>query len=126
MHQWLQKQSKGKTTSLFTNAAFSIYESLLSLEKGPPNHFRKLSQDTMVALVLIFTTGSPIETSHANKILPVIPASNQPVSKNSFVFTSDFKISRPFRSLNVKRSVRILCLDWLLSRDLSDFGREEK
>lgn len=80
----------------------------------------------MVAFILTSTTNFPTETSCAIDILPVIPASNQPVSKDSFDPDSNFKRSQMFESLNIKYLIKTSSLDWLLLRNLSDFGKEDK
>ena len=80
----------------------------------------------MVDLVPTSTAGSPTETFCANDILPVTPASDQPVSKHSVVPASDAKRSRLSGSLNVKRRVRTPSPDWSSPRDISNFGREDK
>lgn len=126
MHWWPWRWDKRRTTSSSADAAFSIYKPLLLPEKKPLNQSQSLSQGIMVALIPTSTASFPTKTFCTNNILLLMPAFNQPVFKNSFVSTSNFKISQLFRSLNIKCSVRTLSLDWLLLWDLSDFDKEDK
>lgn len=80
----------------------------------------------MVVFVPTSTAGSSTKTSCTNNILLIMLACDQLVSKNFLVSASDFKIFRPFGSLNVKRPVKTLSRDWLLPWNLFDFGKKNK
>ena len=80
----------------------------------------------MVALILTSTIGFSTKTSCANDILLITPTSNLPVSKDSLVIASDFKISQLSGSLNIKHPVKTPSLDWSSLQDLFDLVKKIK
>lgn len=126
MHQWPQGQSKRRATSSSTNAAFSIHKPSLLPEKRAakpvPKIVLRYNDGLCTNVYFQFSNKNFLRKWHLSNNAAFDP----PVSKDSLVSASDFKMSQTSGCLNLKRLVRILSPDRPLPQDLSDFGRENK